>query len=48
LTVLDQSNLFNRISESFDNGRGSIRVLVINDNGRELVVDYKVVHGARL
>ncbi|KAI9664282.1 MAG: hypothetical protein M1829_005837 [Trizodia sp. TS-e1964] len=48
LPVIDQSNLLSRLNESFANGRGSVRVLVINDNGRELAVDYKVVHGSRL
>lgn len=48
LPVLDQSELSERLTESFAGGRGSIRVLVINDDGRELVVDYKVVHGSRL
>jgi len=48
LEVIDQSNLLERLTESFDNGRGSVRVLVINDGGQELAVDYKVVHGSRL
>lgn len=48
LPVLDQSSLLNRLTDSFNNGRGSVRVLVINDEGRELAVDYKVVHGSRL
>lgn len=48
LPVLDQSSLLARLSESFNNGRGSVRVLVINDEGRELAVDYKVIHGSRL
>lgn len=48
IPVLDQSSLLDRIGDSFDSGRGAIRVLVINDGGRELVVDYKVVHGSRL
>ncbi|OCK85600.1 hypothetical protein K432DRAFT_400102 [Lepidopterella palustris CBS 459.81] len=48
LPVLDQSNLLERLTEAFDNGRGSVRVLVINDDGVELAVDYKVVHGSRL
>jgi len=48
LPVLDQSGLYSRLSESFDNGRGSIRVLVLSDEGRELCVDYKIVHGSRL
>ncbi|KAK4986074.1 hypothetical protein LTR50_005534 [Elasticomyces elasticus] len=48
LPVLDQSSLLARLSDSFNNGRGSVRVLVISDEGRELAVDYKVVHGSRL
>ncbi len=48
LPVLDQSGLSERLSESFDNGRGSVRILVINDDGMEMAVDYKVVHGSRL
>jgi hypothetical protein len=48
LPVIDQSNLLDRLSDSFDNGRGSVRVLVISDQGQELAVDYKVVHGSRL
>jgi hypothetical protein len=48
LPVLDQSNLLKRLTESFDNGRGSVRILVINDDGMEMAVDYKVIHGSRL
>ncbi|KAJ5647443.1 hypothetical protein N7490_003815, partial [Penicillium lividum] len=48
LSVITQGGLFKRISEAFANGRGSVRALVINDGGRELVVDYKVIHGSRL
>ncbi|KAF2854009.1 hypothetical protein T440DRAFT_515488 [Plenodomus tracheiphilus IPT5] len=48
LPVLDQSGLLARLTESFDNGRGSVRILVINDDGLEMAVDYKVVHGSRL
>jgi len=48
LPVLDQSSLLDRLTDSFNNGRGSVRVLVINDEGRELAVDYKVMHGSRL
>lgn len=48
LPVIDQSNLWLRLSEAFETGRGSVRVLVINDHGRELVVDMKVIHGSRL
>jgi hypothetical protein len=48
LPVLDQSALISRLTESFDNGRGSVRILVIDDDGMEMAVDYKVVHGSRL
>ena len=48
LPVIDQGGLWSRLSDSFANGRGSVRALVINDGGRELVVDYKVIHGSRL
>ncbi len=48
LPVIDQDGLWPRLNESFANGRGSVRVLVINDGGRELAVDYKVIHGSRL
>ncbi|KAI9672648.1 MAG: hypothetical protein M1831_000083 [Alyxoria varia] len=48
LPVIDQGSLWTRLTDAFGNGRGSVRVLVINDSGRELAVDYKVVHGARL
>ena len=48
LPVLDQSSLYERLSDDFDNGRGSVRVLVLNDGGQELAVDYRVVHGSRL
>ncbi|PGG98396.1 woronin body major protein [Polytolypa hystricis UAMH7299] len=48
IKVVDQGNLFNRLSSAFNEGRGSVRALVINDGGRELVVDYKVIHGSRL
>lgn len=46
--VIDQSNLWGRLSEAFETGRGSVRVLVISDQGRELAVDMKVMHGSRL
>ncbi|CAK7274487.1 hypothetical protein SEPCBS57363_006189 [Sporothrix epigloea] len=48
LPVIDQSNLWSRLLRSFESGRGSVRVLVISDNGRELAVDMKTVHGASL
>ncbi|KGO68950.1 Nucleic acid-binding, OB-fold [Penicillium italicum] len=48
LNVITQGHLFKRISDAFADGRGSVRALVINDGGRELVVDYKVIHGSRL
>jgi hypothetical protein len=48
LPVIDQSNLWSRLSTAFQSGRGSVRVLVLNDNGQELAVDLKVIHGSRL
>ena len=48
LPVIDHESLWRRLSDSFSDGRGSVRVLVINDGGRELAVDMKVIHGARL
>jgi len=48
LPVVDQGGLYGKIARAFDDGRGSVRALVINDGGRELIVDYKVIHGSRL
>lgn len=48
LQVIDQGGLWSRLNDAFANGRGSVRALVINDGGRELAVDYKVIHGSRL
>jgi hypothetical protein len=48
LPVIDQSNLWSRLRGAFESGRGSVRVLVLADQGRELVVDLKVIHGSRL
>ncbi|KAK9642290.1 hypothetical protein HCH54_007725 [Aspergillus fumigatus] len=48
LPVVTQGQLFRKIRDAFSEGRGSVRALVINDGGRELVVDYKVIHGSRL
>ena len=48
LPVIDHDHLWSRLNDSFADGRGSVRVLVINDGGRELAVDMKVIHGARL
>jgi hypothetical protein len=48
LRVVDQGGLYSKIEAAFADGRGSVRALVINDGGRELVVDYKVIHGSRL
>ncbi|KAI1006640.1 hypothetical protein K3495_g1574 [Podosphaera aphanis] len=46
--VIDQSGLWSRLSDAFKAGRGSVRVLVISDAGRELAVDMKVIHGSRI
>ncbi|KAI5921842.1 hypothetical protein F4810DRAFT_721792 [Camillea tinctor] len=48
IPVADQGGLWSRLSAAFNTGHGSVRVLVLNDSGRELVVDMKVVHGSRL
>ena len=48
LQVIDQGSLYSKIERAFADGKGSVRALVINDGGRELVVDYKVIHGSRL
>jgi hypothetical protein len=48
LPVLDQSSLWERTSAAFSSGRGSVRVLVLSDNGRELAVDTKTIHGTSL
>ncbi|CEJ93458.1 Putative HEX1 [[Torrubiella] hemipterigena] len=48
LPVVDQSNLWARLRNAFESGRGSVRALVLSDNGRELAVDMKVIHGSRL
>lgn len=48
IPVLDQDNLFEKIERAYNDGRGSVRVLVINERGRELVVDLKIIHGSRL
>jgi hypothetical protein len=48
LPVVDQSGLLARLTSAFNEGHGSVRVLVLNDSGNELVVDVKVIHGSRL
>ncbi|KAK4157006.1 hypothetical protein C8A00DRAFT_30099 [Chaetomidium leptoderma] len=48
LPVIDQSSLWSRLQKAFESGRGSVRVLVVTDHGREMAVDMKVVHGSRL
>jgi len=48
IPVIDQSSLWSRLSKAFESGRGSVRVLVISDHGRELAVDMKVIHGSNL
>jgi hypothetical protein len=44
LKIVDQGQLFEKLKSAYGDGTGSIRVLVINDRGNELAVDYKIVH----
>ena len=46
LGVIEQSDLWHRLKKAFESGRGSVRVLVVSDHGREVAVDMKVVHGS--
>ena len=46
--VTDESGLWARLETSFVSGIGSLRVFVVRDNDRILVVDAKVVRGSRL
>lgn len=48
IPVIPQGSLYSRIKASFHEGRSLIRALVINDGGRELVVDYKTINASRL
>ncbi|KAI1401481.1 hypothetical protein F4819DRAFT_496613 [Hypoxylon fuscum] len=48
LPVIDQSNLWTRLNQAFNAGHGSVRVLVLNDGGRELAVDMKTIHASNL
>lgn len=48
LPVIDQSNLWHRLKDAFETGRGSVRILVVADRGDELAVDLKVIHGSSL
>lgn len=48
IPVVPQGELFSKIKAAFEDGHGSVRALVINDGGRELVVDYKVIQSSRL
>ncbi|KAL4808727.1 hypothetical protein BDV18DRAFT_157668 [Aspergillus unguis] len=48
IPVIPQGGLHGRIKAAFHEGRSLIRALVINDGGRELVVDYKTINASRL
>lgn len=48
IPVVDQGGLLERITRAYNDGRGSVRVLVINHGGRELIVDLKIIHSSRL
>ncbi|KAI0184829.1 hypothetical protein EV127DRAFT_223845 [Xylaria flabelliformis] len=43
LPVIDQGELDSRLSSAFHADRGSVRVLVLNYSGNEIIVDLKVV-----
>ena len=44
-SVVTQTNLYSRLQDAFESGRGSVRVLVVNYNVQELCVDMKVRYG---
>ncbi|KAK5654203.1 hypothetical protein OQA88_7377 [Cercophora sp. LCS_1] len=46
--VLNQSGLPGRLEKAFASGRGRVIVMVVEENGRRLAVDMKVLHGSRL
>lgn len=41
-------HLESRVHQVFTSSRGSVRLLVLNDGGRELAVDMNVIYGSRL
>jgi len=46
LRVLEKEGLWSRLASAWAGGSGSVRVLVVRDAGREVVVDVKVLGGA--
>jgi len=44
LPVVDQGQLFEKVKSAYGNGSGAVKVLVVNDNGKELIVDFKIQH----
>lgn len=46
--VIDQSSFWDRLKTAFLSKKGSLRVLVVQNNDRTLAVDMKVVRGSRL
>lgn len=44
LWVFSLGNLIARIKEAFDSGRENVHILVVKYCGREIVVDYMVIH----
>jgi len=44
LKCVDQGRLFYKLKDTFGKGGAAIRLLCISDHGKELVVDFKVVH----
>lgn len=46
LRVLERSGLCAKLVSAWDGGSGSVRAVVVRDQGREIVVDVKVLGGA--
>ena len=45
ISIVAQGNLDKKINEAFTTSPGAVRVLVISDGDKELIVDFKKVHG---
>ncbi|KAG5800690.1 hypothetical protein H9Q69_000249 [Fusarium xylarioides] len=45
--ILERSNLYGRLASALETRNGSVRVLVLSDEGRDLAVDLKVIHDSK-